>query len=127
MFCKNCGKEVNDNAVVCVHCGCAIAQPATGTANKSNGLSIAIKIFMILGCIAAPLTFFTSVGVYWGILVTLLVSLIPLCWTIPMTVHAFRKLNRNEPIGTGFKVCTLLFCSLVAGILLLCRNENACY
>ncbi len=23
-YCSNCGKEVNENAVVCVHCGCAI-------------------------------------------------------------------------------------------------------
>lgn len=23
MFCNNCGKEINDNAVVCVHCGVA--------------------------------------------------------------------------------------------------------
>ena len=22
MFCSNCGKEIDDNAVVCVHCGC---------------------------------------------------------------------------------------------------------
>ena len=24
MFCPNCGPEVNDNAVVCVKCGCAL-------------------------------------------------------------------------------------------------------
>ena len=24
MFCKKCGKEINDDAVVCVHCGCAV-------------------------------------------------------------------------------------------------------
>ncbi len=24
MFCANCGKEVDDKAVICVHCGCAI-------------------------------------------------------------------------------------------------------
>ena len=24
MFCEICGKEVNDEAVVCVHCGCQI-------------------------------------------------------------------------------------------------------
>ena len=24
MFCSKCGKEVNDEAIVCVHCGCAI-------------------------------------------------------------------------------------------------------
>lgn len=28
MYCQNCGQEVNDNAVVCVHCGCPL---------KSNG------------------------------------------------------------------------------------------
>ncbi len=26
MFCKHCGKEINDNAVVCVHCGCAVSE-----------------------------------------------------------------------------------------------------
>lgn len=25
MFCKNCGKEVRDNAVICVQCGCAVS------------------------------------------------------------------------------------------------------
>ena len=25
-FCTNCGKEVNENAVICVNCGCALAQ-----------------------------------------------------------------------------------------------------
>ena len=24
MFCNKCGKEVNYEAVVCVHCGCAV-------------------------------------------------------------------------------------------------------
>ena len=28
MFCSNCGAEVNDNAVVCVKCGCAVNRPA---------------------------------------------------------------------------------------------------
>lgn len=23
MYCSNCGKEIDDKAVVCVHCGCA--------------------------------------------------------------------------------------------------------
>ena len=29
MFCSNCGAEVNDNAVVCVKCGCAVNKPAS--------------------------------------------------------------------------------------------------
>ena len=24
MYCKKCGKELNDDAVVCVHCGCEV-------------------------------------------------------------------------------------------------------
>lgn len=26
MYCKHCGKEVNDNAVVCIHCGCSLQE-----------------------------------------------------------------------------------------------------
>lgn len=24
MFCANCGQEINDRAVICVKCGCAV-------------------------------------------------------------------------------------------------------
>ncbi len=33
MFCSNCGKEINDNAVVCIHCGVAVKN-STGTPNN---------------------------------------------------------------------------------------------
>ena len=26
MYCQNCGAEINENAVVCVKCGCAVKQ-----------------------------------------------------------------------------------------------------
>jgi len=41
-----------------------------------------------------------------------------------MTVVYFRKVKNHEPIGTGFKVCSLLFVSLVGGILMLVDNDN---
>ena len=28
MYCRNCGAEVNDKAVVCVKCGCAVGEAA---------------------------------------------------------------------------------------------------
>lgn len=38
-YCSNCGKELNDDAVVCVHCGCSVdGAPVTKT---TNGLCIA--------------------------------------------------------------------------------------
>lgn len=38
MFCKQCGKEIADQAVVCVHCGCStqVAQTQAVAAN-TNG------------------------------------------------------------------------------------------
>ncbi len=37
MFCNKCGKEVNNEAVVCVHCGCSIEDSTTNIkSNKKN-------------------------------------------------------------------------------------------
>ena len=113
-FCTRCGAELDDNAEVCSNCGCPtelfrpaqnVQQPQAAVSSHSSGLDTAIKVFMILGCIAAAFAF-----------------LIPLIWAIPMTVHAFRKINDGEPMGVGFKVCTLLFLNMIEGIRLLVRD-----
>lgn len=49
--------------------------------------------------------------------------LIPLYWCIPMTIIYFKKVKNNEPISVGFKICSLLFVSLIGGVLMLCDNE----
>lgn len=36
MFCSKCGKEVHDEAVVCVHCGCAIKNVTASIANAND-------------------------------------------------------------------------------------------
>ncbi len=36
MYCSNCGAEINDNAVVCVKCGCAVNKPIQVTINGSS-------------------------------------------------------------------------------------------
>ena len=33
MYCKNCGKEIDDKAVICIYCGCATGN---GTVNVSS-------------------------------------------------------------------------------------------
>lgn len=50
--------------------------------------------------------------------------LIPLAWCIPMTVAVYNAYKYNKPLSVGFKVCTLIFVSLIGGILLLCDSEN---
>ena len=102
-YCSHCGAEISEEAVICVKCGCAVENKPQST--KDDTLATVIKVFMVLSCIA----------VGWLI--------IPLAWCIPMTVSVFKKLNNNEPIGTGLKVCTLLFVSIIPGICLLCMDN----
>ena len=46
MFCSKCGKEIPDEAVVCVHCGIATANNNTALANKDDKSSFG---FALLG------------------------------------------------------------------------------
>jgi len=108
-YCSHCGAEIMDEAVVCVKCGCAVESAKANTAKKDNEtMKTIIKVFLILGTIASGLAGF----------------LIPLAWCIPMTVSICRKMKNDEEIGTGLKVCTLLFVNIVSGILLLCMNND---
>lgn len=107
-FCSKCGHEIMEEAVVCPNCGCAVSQDKPKQqAGGSDGLAIASKIFLIIGCICQ--------GIF----------LLPLAWCLPITISICGKMKRGEPVGTGLKVCALLFVNLIAGILLLCRSDNA--
>lgn len=66
-----------------------------------RGLKLAAFIFMIISICSIGLT------------------LLPLCWMIPMCVYYYRN---DGYVSTGFKVCTLLFCSFIGGILMLCDD-----
>lgn len=106
-YCAKCGNQMVDEAVVCPSCGCAVVNEVAKENNGGNdGLAVAAKVFLILGCIAQG----------W--------ALIPLAWCLPITITAWGRMKRNEPVGTGLKVCSLLFVSLIAGILLLCRSDE---
>lgn len=142
-FCPKCGSELLDDAVVCPNCGTSVDNQSGAVANsgKNKTLGTVAKVFMIIaivGCILTALGAMLSLmggvpegtpaeealllkSMYIGQLVG---GLLPLAWGIPMTIIVSRKLRNHERIGTGFKVCTLIFVSLIAGILLLCMNDN---
>lgn len=46
-FCSNCGKEIDDNAVVCPGCGCAVKQEALQDSNDAPSTGFAILGFFI--------------------------------------------------------------------------------
>ena len=114
MNCPNCGKKINDNDTICSFCGTefvtkansatfnSIAATSKGGGSKYSSL---IKTYMVLGTILRIIFF------------------IPLFWTIPMTIYAFRHLDMEEKIPKSFKICTLLFTSIVAGIIMLLDKD----
>jgi ABC-type methionine transport system permease subunit len=50
--------------------------------------------------------------------------IIPLAWMIPMSVISWGIYKGTKANTVAFGVCTLIFCSLVAGILLLCSHKD---
>ena len=58
MYCKNCGKEIDDKAEICIYCGCGTGQKQT-TKNETNVLAIVGFIFSF---------FFAVVGLICSIL-----------------------------------------------------------
>ena len=63
MFCSKCGTEISDEAVVCVHCGCAVtpaqstvATPVSEEDKVSIGfciLSFLVPLFGIISWVAS--------------------------------------------------------------------------
>ena len=100
-YCTKCGAEIADEAVICPKCGCAVETKRT----ENSTLKTVIKVFMVLGTILMAF------------------GIIPLIWAIPMTVHYFNCVRDGRPVGIGFKVCSLLFVSLIGGILMLIDND----
>ena len=78
MFCKNCGKEIDDNAAVCIHCGVATNSTPAVVDNGGFGWGLLGCCIPIVGLIlflvwkdtkpktskAAGLGALVSVGIY---------------------------------------------------------------
>ncbi len=52
MYCKHCGKEIADNAVVCIHCGCSVVDiPAQNPEHLESKKGTGILLGLFLGLI----------------------------------------------------------------------------
>ncbi len=55
-FCQKCGKEINDDAIVCIHCGRSVTNETTAPKDyyydkASAGLIVVSVLFPIVGLI----------------------------------------------------------------------------
>ncbi|MDE6442322.1 MAG: zinc-ribbon domain-containing protein [Clostridia bacterium] len=48
MFCKNCGREINDSSVVCPHCGVQVGKFNSDEHSEGNALAIVGFVFSFL-------------------------------------------------------------------------------
>lgn len=105
-YCSKCGNQLFDEAVICPQCGCATGYQEHTTRKQTSTMQTVAKIFMIIGTVISAF------------------AIIPLAWCVPMTLSYINKINNGQRVGTGFKVCTLLFVNTIAGILMLCDDDN---
>ncbi len=95
MFCKKCGKEVNDDAVVCIHCGCSLKEDENKKEMNESKTGIGVLMGLFLGIIGlvigicmypagtlARKTFLKAWGITFGVCVAILV----VCYIIILCV-----------------------------------------
>ncbi len=116
-YCTKCGNALQDDAVVCYECGCSTdeVEYVEEGPKRSTTAVVFTSIFMIIGVIAN----YTNLSLY----ISGIFGMVSLLWTVPMTIIYLIRIKRNEKISTAFKVCSLLFVSGIAGIIMLCQKD----
>lgn len=62
MFCTNCGKEIDDKAVVCIHCGCAVNGNNTLNNPSEKKWLVALLLCLFLGTIGIHRFYVGKIG-----------------------------------------------------------------
>ena len=109
-YCTHCGTQLTDTSRFCKNCGKLAAKEAIATQGQpvyqsrpqKSGLATAAMVLMIVATVSTA------------------IFILPLAWYLPMTIYYCQQVKAGRPVGTGFKVCTMLFVSMLAGILMLC-------
>ncbi len=96
MFCNNCGKQIDDNAIVCVHCGVSTRNVSAAGGSAMDGK---------LGCLMGGLCFcFPIVGL-----------ILYLVWNSTMPMKA-KEAGKWALIGFGVSIVfSILYYAVIAG------------
>ena len=118
MFCSKCGAEINDNAVICVKCGCAVEKNGLGQSGEAKSWVVAYLLSWFLGGFGAHRFYLGKIGSGLGMLFTLGGCGI---WSlIDFICLSFNKFTdaENKPLEGYIKVLGMIgFGLLIAGVL----------
>lgn len=151
IYCTKCGTKNLDCSNYCSKCGVSLHhqesvvleepifknEPKYDNSYKqyksykssSNTLATVAFVFCILeiiACVCLAL-FYLILAIVGGtplLLIYTVIYLIPLAWTIPLTVKVYRYRNDSSELSVGTKIIILIFVNLISGILLLCDGNN---
>ena len=128
-YCTNCGNEVNENAVVCVKCGCAI--PVTATHSRQVGyapfastsivdtITQRIRTNGIIWIVIAGIQMLMGISFNWILLIVGVLNLISSIQDLN-----YSKEFPNNPVGIvakmkplGGTIVVLIYNLLIGGII----------
>lgn len=110
-YCKKCGSEMDDEALFCSYCGEQDGAKAQSLDSEPEQAPVSEEDQVLLG---------TLIKIF--LIVTAVLSgfvLIPLLWTIPMTIKACRTIDEKQQFSIGFSILTIIFFSQIGGIMMI--------
>lgn len=90
MYCRGCGKEINDKAVICVHCGEATGVGVNPSSSSGGLAEDIVPSWLIAVCILIPI-----IGIIMGI------------------IKCSTGAENSGKKCTKYSVVTILVCSLI--------------
>lgn len=94
MFCRNCGKEVSDNAVVCPYCGAQLSEFKAGNEPEN-------KEYSIMAIVGLVLSFFFSLA------------------GLVCSIIGYKQCVNENKNGKGFALAGIIISALSVGLTVL--------
>ena len=114
-FCEHCGKEILDEAVICVHCGCAVNSPGktfSNTGNLVEELAKKVKINGIIWLVIAAIQIALGITLNWVLLIVGVLNII----------SAIQNINYSETVVMNPKGIVAKYKPLTMPVIVLIYN-----
>lgn len=122
-YCTHCGKEIMDEAVVCVNCGCPVEGTASVTQTSAGDLltklSERVKINGIIWLVIAVLQIIAGITGAWFVLIVGVLNIISaikdINYSKTLLEHPTGIINAYEPL-TG-PIITFVYNLVIGGVI----------